>query len=45
MLFATPNIPSEKPRIVQKKLQKNRYERRKIKEYLHLGDWVAEQAT
>ena len=23
-----------------KKAQKHRYERRKIKEYLHLGDWV-----
>jgi hypothetical protein len=30
-----------------KKAQKNRYERRKIKEYLHLGegDWLAEDAT
>jgi len=25
-----------------KKEQKHRYERRKIKEYLHLGDWVQE---
>ncbi|MDB6016397.1 MAG: hypothetical protein JWR19_886 [Pedosphaera sp.] len=23
-----------------KKAHKNRYERRKIKEYLHLGEWV-----
>ena len=28
-----------------KKAQKNRYERRKIKEYLHLGDWRIEEAT
>jgi len=25
-----------------RKAQKNRYERRKIKEYLHLADWEAE---
>jgi len=28
-----------------KKAMKNRYERRKIKEYLHLADWEMEQAT
>ena len=28
-----------------KKAQKHRYERRKIKEYLHLGEWVAEEAS
>lgn len=28
-----------------KKAQKHRYERRKIKEYLHLGEWVTEEAT
>ena len=28
-----------------KKAQKNRYERRKIKEYLHLGDWLTEEAV
>ena len=27
------------------KAHKHRYERRKIKEYLKLGDWVAEQQT
>ena len=26
-----------------KKAQKHRYERRKVKEYLHLGDWVTEE--
>jgi hypothetical protein len=28
-----------------KKAQKHRYERRKIKEYLHLGEWVTEEAV
>jgi len=28
-----------------KKAMKNRYERRKIKEYLHLAEWEMEQAT
>ncbi len=28
-----------------KKAMKNRHERRKIKEYLHLADWEMEQAT
>ena len=26
-----------------KKALKHRYERRKIKEYLHLGDWLTEE--
>jgi hypothetical protein len=29
-----------------KKAQKRRYERRKVKEYLHIGDWaIPEEAT
>jgi hypothetical protein len=28
-----------------KKALKNRYERRKIKELLHLGDWLSEEAA
>jgi len=28
-----------------KKALKNRYERRKIKELLHLGDWMSEEAA
>jgi hypothetical protein len=28
-----------------KKAMKHRYERRKIKEYLHLGDWLTEEAV
>jgi hypothetical protein len=27
------------------KALKHRYERRKIKEYLHLGDWVGEETA
>ncbi len=27
------------------KAKKNRYERRKIREYIRLGDWVAEEAV
>jgi len=28
-----------------RKALKHRYERRKIKEYLHLGDWLTEEAV
>lgn len=28
-----------------KKAEKHRYERRKVKEYLRLGDWGGEEAT
>jgi hypothetical protein len=28
-----------------KKAHKHRYERRKIKEYLHLGDWLTEEVS
>jgi hypothetical protein len=28
-----------------KKAQKHRYERRKIKEYLHLGDWMIQETA
>jgi hypothetical protein len=27
------------------KPQKNRYERRKVKQYIHIGDWAAEAKT
>ena len=27
------------------KPHKNRYERRKVKQYLHIGDWAAESKT
>ena len=39
-----PKHPFRKADNQPKKPQKNRYERRKIKEYLHLGDWVSEEA-
>jgi hypothetical protein len=34
-----------KPDNLPKKAQKHRYERRKIREFLHLTDWVAEPAA
>jgi hypothetical protein len=38
-----PRHPFRKADNQPRKAQKNRYERRKIKEYLHLGDWLAEE--
>jgi hypothetical protein len=38
-----PKHPFRKTEHQPKKSLKNRYERRKIKEYLHLGDWLAEE--
>ncbi len=38
-----PKHPFRKADNQPKKAQKNRYERRKIKEYLHLGDWLTEE--
>ena len=38
-----PKHPFRKAENQPKKAQKNRYERSKIKEYLHLGDWLAEE--
>ena len=40
-----PKHPFRKADNQPKKSQKNRYERRKIKEYLHLGEWAAEDAV
>ncbi len=39
-----PKHPFRKADNQPKKSQKSRYERRKIKEYLHLGDWMSEEA-
>ena len=39
-----PKHPFRKTDSHPRKAMKNRYERRKIKEYLHLADWDAEQA-
>ena len=35
--------PFRKAESHPKKAQKNRHERRKIREYLHLTDWLAEE--
>jgi hypothetical protein len=40
-----PKPPFPKLDLQPKKQQKHRYERRKIKEYLTLGDWAANEAT
>jgi len=39
-----PKHPFRKADNQPKKSQKHRYERRKIREYLHLADWQTEQA-
>jgi hypothetical protein len=39
-----PKHPFRKVENQPKKPMKHRYERRKIKEYLHLGNWIAEEA-
>ncbi len=36
--------PFRKTESTSKKALKNRHERRKIKEYLHLGDWTADES-
>ena len=38
-----PKHPFRKTDSQPRKSQKNRYERRKIKEFLHLGDWSQEE--
>jgi hypothetical protein len=40
-----PKHPFRKIDNQPKKPLKHRYERRKIKEYLHLGEWVTSEAT
>jgi hypothetical protein len=40
-----PKHPFRKVDNQPKKPQKHRYERRKIREYLHLGDWATGEAT
>lgn len=40
-----PKHPFRKTEHHSKKSLKNRHERRKIREFLHLGDWVAEEAV
>jgi hypothetical protein len=38
-----PKHPFRKAEHQPKKARKNRYERRKIKEYLHMTDWLEEE--
>ena len=38
-----PKHPFRKTENQPKKAQRHRYERRKIKEYLHLADWLTEE--
>jgi hypothetical protein len=38
-----PKHPFRKTEHQPKKALKNRYERRKIKEFLHTADWLAEE--
>jgi len=40
-----PKYPFRKTDHQPRKERKHRYERRKIKEYIHLGDWLAEEAA
>ena len=40
-----PKHPFRKADNQPRKAQRHRYERRKIKEYLHLGNWRAEEAA
>ena len=40
-----PKHPFRKTEHHTKKSLKNRHERRKIREYLHLGDWVTEETA
>jgi hypothetical protein len=40
-----PKHPFRKTEHQPKKALKNRYERRKIKEFLHLQDWLTEEAV
>ena len=43
-VISNPKHPFRKADSHPKKAVKHRYERRKIKEYLHLGDWQTEEA-
>jgi hypothetical protein len=44
-VIRNPKHPFRKVDNRPKKAQKHRYERRKIKEYLQMGDWLSEQTT
>ena len=44
-IIRNPDHPFRKADDRPAKAQKHRYERRKIKEFLHLQDWQIEEAT
>ena len=44
-VIRNPKHPFRKTEHHTKKSLKNRHERRKIREFLHLGDWMAEEAA
>jgi hypothetical protein len=44
-VISNPKYSFRKADSSPKKAVKHRHERRKIKEYLHLGDWQAEEAV
>jgi hypothetical protein len=44
-VIRNPKPPFRKVDNQPKKPLKHRYERRKIKEYLHIGDWMPNEAT
>lgn len=43
-VILNPKYSFRKADSLPKKAVKHRYERRKVKEYLHLGDWQTEEA-
>jgi hypothetical protein len=44
-IIRNPKHPFRKTEHHTKKSLKNRHERRKIKEFLHLGDWMGEKTA
>ncbi|MGA2865134.1 MAG: hypothetical protein ABSF95_11700 [Verrucomicrobiota bacterium] len=44
-MIRNPKHPFRKVENQPKKLRKHRYERRKIRAYLQLGDWASGEAT
>ena len=40
-IIRNPKHPFRKTEHLSKKSRKNRYERRKIREFLHAGDWAS----
>jgi hypothetical protein len=42
-VIRNPKHPFRKVEDQPKKPRKNRYERRKVKEFLHIGEWLTEE--